>query len=326
MHIKIWSAIHTPFYEDGSIDFDGIRENVRICLARGIEGLFCNGLFGEGWAVNAEERIAIAKTIQEAAAGRAEICSVATIGNDNGSAKDAGTGSSIEETIELGLEYKKLGLDYACLITPNHRKTDKDLIQYFERQMEAIDMPFILFNSITPEGSILTPEAFAKISQNPNVRILKTTAPKEINQNLQEAAQGNVLIADPHEEKFFCNAVNHGQKIMFSDPEPYLYQTEDFRPIETYVRLLEQGEVIQARQIFDALQPLRDVYNYWFLRPFYDGIMTMAYLKKFAEIAGLAGGDVREPLKAVSPEESADMEQQFSAAMRQVQKQLSDIL
>lgn len=313
MHTKIWTAIHTPFHEDGTIDFIGIRQNVEQYIRLGIEGLFCNGLFGERWAVDADERIAIAKTVHEAAAGRAEICSVATIGNR-------------EETIELGRRYKEMGLEYTCLITPNQMRPHKELVAHFTKLMDAIDMPFVLFNSITPEGSVMTPEAFAEISQNPNVRILKTTASDEMNAALQKAARPGVMVADPTEEKFFINATQNRQAIMFSDPEPYLYQREDFRPIERYVRLLDQGEIIAAKNIFEALQPLREVYNYWFLKPFYDGIMTMAYLKKLAEIAGLTGGAVREPLKPVSPEEGAEIEHQFRHVMRKTQENLDGLL
>lgn len=309
MHTTIWSAIFTPFYDDGTVNHEGLASNVREFANRGIEGVFCNGLFGEKWAVNAEERIEIAKTVLEAAEGKMKVCSVASIG-------------SMDENIELGLEYKKLGIDYSCLITPSRKVPTQELIDYFNKQMKAIDMPFVLFNSISHEGNIMTPEAFTEISKNTNVQILKTTAPADINIELQTVARQGVMVANPHEKEFFTNATKHNQRIMFSDPEPYLYQTETFRPIETYVRMLDNGDIIGAKKVFDALQPLRDVYDYWFLRPFYNGIMTMAYLKKFADIAGLIGGNVRRPLKPVPPDESVEMEYQFNKAMQEVQEKL----
>lgn len=309
MHIKIWSAIFTPFFDDGTVDYEGLATNVRAIAKRGVEGIFCNGLFGEQWAVGAEERIEIARTVLEAAGGKMEVCSMASVG-------------TMEENIELGKEYKRMGIDYSCLITPSRKAPTQELINYFNKQMEAIDMPFVLFNSISAEGNVMTPQAFGEISKNPNVKILKTTAPDEINMELQKAAREGVLVANPHERQFFKNVTQNGQKIMFSDPEPYLYQTEDFRPVETYVRLLGDGEILSAKKIFDALEPLREVYDYWFLRPFYDGIMTMAYLKKFAEIAGLAGGNVRQPLKPVPPDEGVEMEYQFKKALRNVQEKL----
>ena len=76
MKTKIWVAVHTPFNRDGSIDFEGVKSNVEQYVARGIDGIFCNGLFGENWSVSADERVEIARAVMEAAKGRLKICSV----------------------------------------------------------------------------------------------------------------------------------------------------------------------------------------------------------------------------------------------------------
>lgn len=313
MKTEIWVAVHTPFFEDESIDFEGVKKNVEQYVARGINGVFCNGLFGENWSVNAEERIQVAQAVMDAAKGRLKVCSVATIGTE-------------EETIELGLEYKKMGVDYACLITPKKKTPDAELVAYFNRLMDGIDMPFTIFNSVTAEGSVLTPAAFAEISKNENVKILKTTVSDEVNNAIRDAARPGVLCSDPTEEKFFVNATKNGQKILFADPEPYLYQSEHFRPIAKYTSLIEEGKLDEAKVIFDGLAPLREQYNKWFLTPFYQGTMTMAYLKKFAEIVGLVGGAVRKPLTPVPKEEAQQMEAEIKAAFRKVKETLGEEL
>ena len=61
MNTQIWIAIHTPFFEDGTIDEAGVRANVDAFVERGIDGIFCNGLMGENWAVPLDERIEIVK-------------------------------------------------------------------------------------------------------------------------------------------------------------------------------------------------------------------------------------------------------------------------
>lgn len=313
MKTEIWAAVHTPFFEDKSVDFEGVKKNVEQYVARGIDGLFCNGLFGENWSVNAEERVKIAQAIIDAAKGRLKLCSVATLGTE-------------QETIELGLEYKNIGVDYSCLITPKKKVPDAELIDYFNRLMDGIDMPFTIFNSVTAEGSVLTPAAFAEITRNENVKILKTTVSDEVNNALRNAARPGVLCSDPTEEKFFVNATKNGQKILFADPEPYLYQSNGFRPIEKYISLIEEGNLDAAKVIFDGLAPLRKQYNKWFLTPFYQGIMTMAYLKKFAEIVGLVGGAVRDPLTPVPKDEALQMETEIKAAFRKVKETLGEEL
>lgn len=314
MNTKIWVAVPTPFHEDGSLDLEGIAFNTKEYAARGINGIFCNGLFGENWALGEEERALVARTIRDAAEGKLEICAVATMGTE-------------EETVRMGRIYKEMGIDYACLITPKKALPDEELIGQFGRLMEAIDMPFVIFNSVTPEGvSVLTPAAFAEISKNENVKILKTTVSDEVNNALRRAAREGVLVSDPTEEKFFRNATENGQRILFADPEPFLYQTQTFQPIRTYISLIEKGEVGRAKEIFDALAPLRVQYNKWFLKAFYEGTMTMAYLKVFAEVTGLVGGAVRAPLTPVPAEEREQMSREILDAFQQVHAVLGESL
>lgn len=78
----------------------------------------------------------------------------------------------------------------------------------------------------------------------------------------------------------------------------------------------------EAREIFDALEPLRVQYNKWLMIPFYKDIKICAYLKKWAELNGLAGGSVREPLVPLTKEEALEMEKDIRAAQEAVWKVL----
>lgn len=309
MKTQIWSAIHTPFLKDGRIDGAGVRKNVEGYIERGIYGIFCNGLMGENWSLSANERVEHAKIIINQAQKRVKTCAVATLNSE-------------EETIALGKRYKEIGMDYTCLCTPKEKQSNESLVAYFNRLMDAIDMPIVIFNAITLEGSVLTPEVFQEICKNEHLKILKTTASDEVNNSLRGVARADVLCSDPTEEKFFANATEQRQMILFADPEPYLYQSANFRPIEKYIRLIEEGKIEDARRIFDALEPLRIQYNKWLMIPFYKDIMTCAYLKKWAELNGLVGGYVREPLVPLTPEENIEMEKDIMAAQDAVWKVL----
>lgn len=305
MQTQIWVAIHTPFHQDGSIDENGIAHNVEKYIERGISGIFFNGLMGENWSLTKEERKQVARLTVAAAKGRIKTCAVATL-------------ESIEETVELGRSYKEIGLDYCCLITPRTLQSKNELVSCLNQKMDGIDMPFVIFNAVTPAGSVLTPDVFSILCENQNVKILKTTVSDEVNNALRAAAGPGVLVSDPTEEKFFTNATENGQRILFADPEPYLYQTETFRPIEDYTRLIEAGQLDEACVIFDALAPLRKQYNKWILTPFYNGVMTNAYLKKWSEINGFAGGPVRSPLVQLADSEAKELEASIRKAQEEV--------
>ena len=52
-----WGASLTPFTPDYKIDEDGIRHNIRYCIDHlQVEGMFFNGLLGEGFHQTITER------------------------------------------------------------------------------------------------------------------------------------------------------------------------------------------------------------------------------------------------------------------------------
>ena len=217
-------------------------------------------------------------------------------------------------------------MDYVCLSTPAEAQEKDEIVAYFNRLMDAIDMPTVIFNRITLKGSILNAEIFEEMNKNPHLKILKTTASDEVNNSMRKVARPDVMVSDPTEEKFWVNATEQGQRILFADPEPYLYQTPDFRPIAKYIELIEEGDLETAKKIFDALEPLRVNYNKWLMIPFYKDIMTMAYLKKWAELNGMVGGYVRKPLVPLTAEEDAQMTKEIKEAQAAVREALKGIV
>ncbi|MHA6259108.1 dihydrodipicolinate synthase family protein [Sporosarcina sp. CAU 1771] len=291
----IWAAIHTPFLASGSIDSEGIRHNIRSYIATGLDGVFCNGLMGEVWALDLNERKVVLETIIDEAKDRLGVSVVVTA-------------SSIDETIELGKHAKKIGATHAVLtIPPMGPRSNEQLFSYFEYIHDQLDMPLVIFNAATISGSLINPEMFAKLCELPNLKILKTTASEEENLGLRSAKRNGVLVSDPLEEHFLLNMKAHAQSILFADPEPYLYQDASHRPIDAYVSLMENGQVERAQQKFELLSVQREVYNKWIMDPLKRNHMPNAALKYWSEMKGLAGGVVRAPLVPLSEEEQKEL-------------------
>lgn len=73
----VLTAIVTPFTTEGALNLPALQQQVQRQIAAG-NGIFCGGTNGEFFVLNEEEKIAVARTCVEAAAGRAPV--VAHIG------------------------------------------------------------------------------------------------------------------------------------------------------------------------------------------------------------------------------------------------------
>lgn len=61
----IITPILTPMYEDESINFDELRNQVNRLIAAGVSGLFCFGTNGESYIISEEEKYAVLSCVIE---------------------------------------------------------------------------------------------------------------------------------------------------------------------------------------------------------------------------------------------------------------------
>ncbi|PSP51191.1 4-hydroxy-tetrahydrodipicolinate synthase, partial [Halobacteriales archaeon QH_7_68_42] len=62
-----YPAIVTPFHEDGSIDFEGVREEVRRLEAAGVDGIVACGSTGESSTLSHDEHIEVIDAVVDEA-------------------------------------------------------------------------------------------------------------------------------------------------------------------------------------------------------------------------------------------------------------------
>lgn len=80
-----FTVLYTPFLEDGSVDEDGLRHNVRLTLARpGVGGLSLHSLHQEFWVMTLDERRHVTEIVLDEVRGRAPVvvgCSDPVVAN-----------------------------------------------------------------------------------------------------------------------------------------------------------------------------------------------------------------------------------------------------
>lgn len=150
-------ALVTPMFEDGSIDFDGLRQLVDWHIAEGTDCIGVVGTTGESPTVSFEEHFEIIRVAVQHAKGRVPVM--------------AGTGgNSTREAIELSQFAKKVGADCTLSVVPYYNKPSQEgIYQHFKAIAESVDIPMVLYNVPGRTVADMLPETALRLAQVPGV-------------------------------------------------------------------------------------------------------------------------------------------------------------
>lgn len=159
----VLTAIVTPFTASGELNLTALRQQVERQLAAG-NGIFCGGTNGEFFVLNEAEKIAVAETCVEAVAERAPV--VAHIGE-----------VSTRETIRLGQQIAKSGVDAVSVITPWFVPLKQDeLVSHYTAIADALSVPVFLYNIPARTGNTIEPQTARQLAAHGNIIGIKDSA------------------------------------------------------------------------------------------------------------------------------------------------------
>lgn len=146
------TAMVTPFDREGKVDEEGLRENVRFQIKKGVHGLVPVGTTGECATLSYEEHNRVVDVVVDAAKGKVPVL--------------AGTGSnSTWEATMLTKHAKEVGADGALLVVPYYNKpTQAGLYQHYKRIAEEVDLPQVIYNIPSRTSLNMLPETMAKLA------------------------------------------------------------------------------------------------------------------------------------------------------------------
>ena len=174
-----FTALVTPFHENGSVNFEKLRKLVEWQISEGIDGIVALGTTGESSTMSHEEDDAVAEAVIDTANGRIPII--------------CGAGSNSTQTqLEKTTRYKKMGADGVLLISPYYNKAnDEGMYRHFATVGDQVDIPIILYNVPGRTGCSISPKVVERLSKHPNV-----VAIKEASGNISYAAHIARLLSD----------------------------------------------------------------------------------------------------------------------------------
>lgn len=154
-------AITTPFNLDGSINFEGLGDNIDYQIENGTDAIVICGTTGESSTMTDEEHRECIKFAVEHTNQRVPVI--------------AGTGSNdTRYAIELSVEAEKLGADGLLLVTPYYNKTTQaGLLDHFTIIANSVNIPIILYNIPGRTGLNISVDTLDKLSNHKNIAAIK---------------------------------------------------------------------------------------------------------------------------------------------------------
>lgn len=161
----IYSALITPMRADESVNFDALKQIVRMQLEDGAEGFYCCGSSGEGLLLTIEERKRLVETVLGEVDGRVPV--IAHVGTIR-------TG----DAIDLARHAKSVGVDAVSMIPPYYYKFSMDeIIGYYEAVIKAVPgLSVIIYNIPQFTGVSFSKDNAGRLLDNEAVAGIKHTS------------------------------------------------------------------------------------------------------------------------------------------------------
>ncbi len=294
-----WTALVTPFKEDGSVDWDGLKKNVDFQVREGISGLLPMGTTGESPTLSHSEHNEVNRKVFEFANGRCEIL--------------AGCGSnSTEESIKSVEAAKEAGIKAALIIDCYYNGPSSFELRTKHYEVIAKKFPDVNFVPyIIPgrTGCELSAQDLALLARHcPNV-----AAVKEATGNIERMEVEAKIVP----EGFSILSGDDGVtfEIMASPKiraRGVVSVMTNLVPaaISQMCNFLNEGKPGAAEDIEKKLKPLFDVITVKVKRNVSIGEMTYSVIDKFRNpvpiktmmnALGLPAGPFRNPLGKMTP-------------------------
>ncbi len=152
----VWTALPTPFKEDGKINFDEYIKLLEFQHKNGVDGVVVLGTTGEAPSLTEHEKEEVFRILKES------------------SPKDltliAGTGTNnLKKVLEWTEKVYKLGYEYALVVVPYYLKTSQRGLYEFFKEVSKVGIKVVLYNVPSRTGISLAPSTVIELSYVENI-------------------------------------------------------------------------------------------------------------------------------------------------------------
>ena len=160
-------ALVTPMLPNGDVDYSCLENLIDWHIGQGTNGIVSVGTTGESATLNVKEHLDVIAFTVKHTNKRIPVI--------------AGSGAnSTREAIDLTKESKRLGADFALIVTPYYNKPNQNgLIAHYSAIADAVDIDQILYNVPSRTACDLLPSSVSVLSKHKNIIGIKEAVDDE---------------------------------------------------------------------------------------------------------------------------------------------------
>ena len=272
-------ALITPMNQDGSINYEQLRDLIDWHIENGTDGIVAVGTTGESATLPVEEHLAVIEATVKHVNKRIPVI--------------AGTGANnTVEAIALSKAAEQAGADYTLSVVPYYNKPSQEgIYQHFKTIAEATSIPMIIYNVPGRTVVSMSNDTILRLAEIPNIVGVKEASGK-IGSNIElinSVPEGFAVFSgdDPTGLPFMlCGG--HGVVTVAANVAPKLFAD--------MCRAALKGDIATARRLNEQLIP---IYNTMFCEP------SPAAPKWGLSLLGKCEPHVRLPLVALTEDGQA---------------------
>ncbi|MEH6631385.1 MAG: dihydrodipicolinate synthase family protein [Halopseudomonas aestusnigri] len=280
----IYTPLVTPFYSDGSVNYDGLSDVIENLVDKGVHGLISGGSTGENYAQDVSERLKIGRFTKEQIKGRLPLI--------------IGTGAMMTpDSLALATGAREMGADAILVATPPYSvPTERENALNALAINKAADLPIMLYNYPGRMGVHMGEEFLDIVSQSRNVCAIKESS-GDIN-------RVHLLALDYPHIQMACGMDDQALEFFAWGAQSWVCAGSNFLPdehIALYQACAVEGNFAKGRRIMSAMMPL--------MRVLEQGGKFIQCVKHGVTLGGIDAGPMRPPLKGLNKDDKRELEQ-----------------
>jgi N-acetylneuraminate lyase len=272
----LYPAMITPFLPDEKIDEKGLEALAGRLISQGADGLYVCGSSGEGHLMSLEERKKVLEIVLEAVGNRCPV--VAHIGCQR-----------TADAVELARHAHMKGAAAISALPPVfYRYTVDELSAYYLEIMDAVPLPFIVYNAPALTGIFFDHENIARVFNHPNAYGMKYTSYDSYRMQRLMSRYPDKVMINGHDETYL-GSLALGVKCAIGST--LNFSIGNFKKIDAY---FESGRLDAARLEQDTVNRIVDTLMQ---------VGVFRGLKGVLRLLGLPAGNCRRPFAPLKTEE-----------------------